>query len=93
MDSIDIGQPYSTCDGVEADTETERTHLVRFHRLPNVSCLFHCYRVSKKFQTQIWASLRFILISRQDTGCQKRSLYVYIVARSLFGDSLRSDVI
>ena len=48
MDSIDIGQPYSTCEGVEADTETERTYLVRFHRLPNVSCLLHCYRVSKK---------------------------------------------
>ena len=64
MDSIDIGQPYSTCEGVEADTETERTHLVRFHRLPNVSCFFHCYRVSKKFQPQIWASLRFILISK-----------------------------
>ena len=46
MDSIDIGQPYSTCEGVEANTEAERTHLVRFYRLPNVSCLFHCYRVS-----------------------------------------------
>ena len=47
MDSVDISQPCSTCQGVEADVEEKRIHLVPFYCLPNVSCLLHCYWVSR----------------------------------------------
>ena len=46
MDSINISQPCSTYQRVEADIEKERTHLVPFYRLPNVSCLLYCNWVS-----------------------------------------------